>query len=203
MTKVPCIKCGAEILPSTAEETGGLCMPCKNGYRDQIEASKRYYEELKKYDPYRELSMSLVHRVHHTEAGYNGLTRDERLYHTLVVLRGEVYNGGFHQFFFNTSGGMYRDACTGLELLGAEQSLRLLEQAKNVLFGLVEPSDDQADRWSEMKQYSDDDDEPNWSTELCEIDKTFWQDPDKLSEKLDTFAVQRGLLDPFLRPPQK
>lgn len=28
--KVPCKKCGAMILPRTAEKTGGLCMPCYN-----------------------------------------------------------------------------------------------------------------------------------------------------------------------------
>jgi hypothetical protein len=203
MTKVPCSKCGAEILPSTADETGGLCMPCKNGYRDRIEASKRYYEELKKYDPYRELWMSLVDRVHHTDAGYDGLTRDERLYYALVVLQGEVYNGGFHQFFFNSSGGRCRDAIAGLELLDAQHSLSLLEQAKAALFGLAEPPEDQAERWEAMKQYSDDDAVPNWSIELAAIDKEFWQDPDKLSEKLDAFAVRRGLLDPFLQAPQQ
>jgi hypothetical protein len=26
-----CVNCGAEILPATAERTGGLCMPCKQG----------------------------------------------------------------------------------------------------------------------------------------------------------------------------
>ena len=26
--RVPCTRCGAEILPATAEKTGGVCMPC-------------------------------------------------------------------------------------------------------------------------------------------------------------------------------
>jgi hypothetical protein len=29
--KVHCSQCGAEILAATAQRTGGLCMPCKNG----------------------------------------------------------------------------------------------------------------------------------------------------------------------------
>ena len=37
MTKRRCQKCGALILPQTAERTGGVCMPCKNGTRDRIE----------------------------------------------------------------------------------------------------------------------------------------------------------------------
>src|SRR5688572_6762911 len=96
--KVPCTRCGAEILPTTAEETGGLCMPCKLGTRESIETSKRYYEELKKYDPFRELWRSLVDRVYHTGAGYEGLSSDERLYFAIRMLDGEMYNGGFHQY---------------------------------------------------------------------------------------------------------
>src|SRR5262245_1504033 len=30
--KTKCAKCAAEILISTAERTGGLCMPCKQGW---------------------------------------------------------------------------------------------------------------------------------------------------------------------------
>ena len=78
--KIPCVKCGAMILPATAERTGGVCMPCNQGIRQNIEASKRFYEEQKKYDPHRELWTSLVRRVHKTSEGFNGLTADEKLY---------------------------------------------------------------------------------------------------------------------------
>ncbi len=36
-TRVACQKCGASILPATAERTGGLCMPCKEGRRRDLE----------------------------------------------------------------------------------------------------------------------------------------------------------------------
>ena len=29
MERIPCSKCGAMILPATAQATGGICMPCK------------------------------------------------------------------------------------------------------------------------------------------------------------------------------
>lgn len=29
-TKIPCVNCGVLILPSTAEKTGGSCMPCSS-----------------------------------------------------------------------------------------------------------------------------------------------------------------------------
>ena len=31
--RIPCLKCGAAILPATAERTGGVCMPCKKKSR--------------------------------------------------------------------------------------------------------------------------------------------------------------------------
>ena len=33
ITRIPCNKCGSEILPTTAEATGGICMACKQGIR--------------------------------------------------------------------------------------------------------------------------------------------------------------------------
>src|SRR5262249_21517037 len=43
--RVPCIRCGVLILPTTADKTGGLCKPCSGGYRDQLEAARRRYHE--------------------------------------------------------------------------------------------------------------------------------------------------------------
>src|SRR5262249_28817394 len=139
MGKVACNKCGAEILTSTAEETGGLCMPCKLGTREQIDAGKRCYEELKKYDPFRELWKSLVNRVYHTKEGYSGLRDNERLYYAVSVLQGEVYNGGMHQYFSATSESKYRDAIAALKTLQAENAHKLVLKAKSVLFGDGEP----------------------------------------------------------------
>jgi hypothetical protein len=39
-TKIPCTTCGAQILPSTAARTGGVCMPCNAGYRGVLDESK-------------------------------------------------------------------------------------------------------------------------------------------------------------------
>jgi hypothetical protein len=43
--KVLCKECSVKILPSTADRTGGMCMPCKNGYRKNIEQAKEYYKK--------------------------------------------------------------------------------------------------------------------------------------------------------------
>lgn len=60
MEKIPCKDCGALILPVTAENTGGICMACKQGIRADIEKSRAYYASLREYDPVQELWKSLV-----------------------------------------------------------------------------------------------------------------------------------------------
>lgn len=197
--RVPCEQCGAYILPATAERNSGLCMACKQGIRQNIEASKRYYEEQRKYDPFRELWKSLVHRVYETDAGYQGLSAAERLYYSVGVLDGEVYNEGLHQFFSNTSGSMFQDVVDGLLELRANQALKLLLRAKDILFDHRDPPQDQEVRWQAMRKYPEDNSAPDWSIELEQVDKAYWDDPDGLSDRLRAFAEERGLVDPFRR----
>lgn len=183
------------ILPTTAERNGGLCMPCKSGYRKNIEASKKRHEEQKKYDPQRELWKSLVTRVHKTDAGFKGLSPDEKLYFAVGVLEGEVYNGGFDQFFWNSSGGYLRDAVSGLEILGAYQALDLLLKAKQVAFSVEPPPED----WEKRRILLRSREDKARDAALDALDKAYWKDPDKLSERLTRFAAERGLITPFLK----
>jgi len=198
-TYVPCTECGAEILPSTAEATGGICMACKQGIRQSIEDSKIYYQEQKKYDPVRELWSSLVDRVYKTDLGYAGLTPDERIYYSVCCLEGEVFNGGMEQFFSNSSGELYDDVVNGLLELKAFRSLALLTQAKDALFGDVDLPRDQQARNELMPEYPDDDslDRPAWIETLDKITTSFYEDLDGLGDRLDGFIRDRGLLEPF------
>jgi hypothetical protein len=43
--KQPCVRCGAPILDETARKTGGLCIPCKEGRREQMDAAAKLYAE--------------------------------------------------------------------------------------------------------------------------------------------------------------
>ena len=108
--KVPCSKCGVSILESTALRTDGLCMPCKGGYRESIDLGKRHIGQQRERmltDPYRELWVSLVELVHRSPSGFDGLSHPQKLYFAVSLLEGDVYNGGFHQYFFNNAGSYY------------------------------------------------------------------------------------------------
>lgn len=189
--KIPCTGCGAAILPSTAERTGGQCMPCKNGTRNKIEQAKKYYERERELDrtcPFRALWRELVDKVYKQEGGFSKLTEDERVYYSVNVLSCEVYNGGFIQYFNNTSGEHYRYAELGLIRLGAKNSLKLLRQAKTELFGDAGVSRDQVERWAQIRKRCE---EPDLDT----LDQQFYKDPDSLEDKLMGLAVETGLIE--------
>ena len=196
--RVPCRECGAEILPATAEATGGVCMACKQGIRKNIEVSKKYYEEQRKYNSLRELWTSLVKRVYETDDGFDSLTPDEQTYFALGVLDGEVYNGGMHQYFWNNSGAFYRSAMDGLLELKALEALRLLTEAAKLLFDDAVPEDRET-RCAMIKEYPDDPTvpTPEWAVALDRIDTEYCADPDRLGERLEEFARARGLVQPF------
>jgi hypothetical protein len=166
-------------------------MACKRGIRESIEQSKAYYireRELDETCPFRALWRDLVNRVHKTDDGFGKLSHDEQMYFAVGLLDGEVYNGGFTQYFHNSSGDYYVCAEAGLEALGASNSLRLLRLAKDAIFGSSPVPDSQARRWGEGQ-----DDETE--AILSELDDQFYKDPDNLGDKMEAFAKDRGLVE--------
>lgn len=188
--KIPCTECEAMVLPSTAERTGGLCMPCKNGTRKSMDLAKERAakeRELEKTCPYRALWRELVDRVYNQDGGFSALSENEKLYYSVNVLSGEVYNGGFDQYFNNTSAEHYRNAEHGLVQLGATNSLKLLRQAKEQLFGSNQVPKGQTERWDLIRKLN----RPN---DLDALDTEFYKDQDELDNKLEGFAVEVGLV---------
>ena len=170
-------------------------MACKRGIRQNLEASKERYKKQKEHDPIRELWLSLVDRVHKGPEGFAGLTVDEQLYFAVGVLDGEVYNGGFEQFFHNSSGEYFDEAIKGLNLLGAESALLLFQRATGLLFGDGSPSKNRGVRWEQMRSLPDGvtDQLPDWYIELETLDQQYCRDPDNLSAKLEAFARSKLL----------
>jgi hypothetical protein len=163
-------------------------MPCKGGYRDRIEAGKRRREEEKKYDQSaeRQYWLALSSRVHASPNGFSMLAPIERTYFALGCLIGEVYNGGLHQFFFNSSGSMYGSALDGLYELEAHETAGLLTRSKELLFGSEPVPQGTAER-RKLLQARD------TPPELEELDKAFWKNSEKLDERCKTYASDHQL----------
>jgi hypothetical protein len=171
------------MLATTAARTGGVCMACKQGIRQQIEAGKAYYRKQREPDSFRDYWTNLVRRVHTAPDGFYRLSSVEQIYYAVVVLRGEVYNGGMHQFFFNSD--FYEEALNGLQTLGASRSRELLLAAREELFPNGNPPRDTATRRATL---------PEPFSALETIDKEFWKDPDGLDERLRKFALENRLV---------
>ena len=110
--RLPCRACGHLILPTTAARNDGLCIPCKGGYRQTIEDGKPFHTERRRYlaSPQALYWSALVNRVYDGGEGFAGLSPAERSYYAVSVLSGEVHNGGFDQYFGNSSGDQYQAA---------------------------------------------------------------------------------------------
>jgi hypothetical protein len=188
--RVGCKDCGAMILSSTAARNGGICMPCKNGTRKSIDLAKEHYAqecELNRTCPFRALWRELVDKVHNRVGGFEALSEAEKQYYAVRVLVGEVYNGGFDQYFHNSSADYFRYAELGLMRIGATESLALLRTSKAVVFGDDSVPREKSVRWMRLKSTND-------SPVLELLDSKFWTDPDSLETKLERFAYDERLV---------
>lgn len=168
-------------------------MPCKSGTRSQIEASKdatKRQRELDATDPFRLYWRELVDRVYKSDSGVAHLSDVERQYWAVGCLSGEVYNGGFDQYFHNSSGATYSAAVDGLKAMGATKTLLLLQKAKQMIFGFADvPKESCARRTIQTSVES-----ASLQQRLESLDKQFGEDPDELATRSETFAVNHGLV---------
>jgi len=142
------------------------------------------------------LWLSLCDRILDTPDEYAALSADERFYFVVGRLKGEVNNGGFEQYFYNSAGDNYHEALAGLELLGAYHAADLLKRAAVLAFdGEAPPAD-----WDERRRaiVMEDENTP-WSSAISDLDDIFYDaNSDNLEERLTQFAMEKGLLTPFL-----
>lgn len=197
--KIPCCDCGVLILQETAERNGGLCIPCKSGTRAKIEASKvaaKRERELDATDPFRIYWRKLVDMIYKTPGGLSSLSEVERQYWAVGCLSGDVYNGGFDQYFYNSSGSTYISALHGLDAMGAVVSLNLLQRAKQVIFEFNDVPEDTGARRAMLASVQN----ASLQQRLDELDKNFWADPDKLAVLSEGFAIRHGLVQENAQP---
>ena len=94
-------------------------MPCK-WLPAELEDGKRFHAGGARYlaSPQALYWSALVNRVYDGREGFAGLSPAERSYYAVSVLSGEVHNGGFDQYFGNSSGDQYQAARAGLRGVG-------------------------------------------------------------------------------------
>ncbi len=176
-------------------------MACKQGFRSNLERAKEFYRKQRLPNPQRDYWSALVNRIYHTDAGYSGITQIERVYCLGCVVNGEVYNGGLHQFYSNSSGDRYSETLDALQQLGAVHSRRIVVRSCELLFpGMDAPPIDRQDRCRILPWWPNSPADPPapWADELARLDKEYWADPDDLSTALTRYGIAHGL---FTEPP--
>jgi hypothetical protein len=193
--KVACSDCGTMILASTAAANGGKCMPCKRGQRGRIEQGKlRRAEQRERQlnpDPATKHWRWMVNQVYRTPEGFAGLTAENQGFFAAFLLEGEVYNGGFHQYFSNSAADFFADAVRGFEEIGALACARLAREAKQIAFGERDVPGGAA-RWDEISRMGS-----AREKKLGELDRLFGQEAVKLRELAANYARKHRLLDGF------
>lgn len=187
---VNCIECNNPMLLRTALKHDGKCVPCARGYRESIESGQRYYAEQKKLrdHPADAHWRSLCTKVGDPTIGFETLTKAEKIYFAVSLLEGEVFNGGFEQYFTNSSADYFSTALDGFEALNDSVSLSLVNRAKERLFGDEEVETDHARRNIQCKRLGHFDDSFDYG-DLDEIDREFVSHYEEaLRQKLLQFA---------------
>ncbi len=165
-------------------------MPCKSGRRKSIEAAEEHYAQDRERDrtcPFRALWKELVDRVYNQPGGFEALSAAEKQYFSVRVLVGEVYNGGFEQYFHNSSADYYEYAEAGLMRIGSKESLALLRASRAVVFGDDDVPAERSQRWLRLRRMGN-------PQALDLLDSRFCADPDSLDAKLERFAHDEGLV---------
>ncbi len=153
-----CLECGATILVATAAKTGGKCIPCARGTRAKIEESKRRAIEQREWERKKHEALERIKRIAHPTFG-DFLTEEDpigvlwpflvdtvfrersaqenvellmpnaQVLYFAQILDAEVFNGGFHQYFSNSSGKYAHETVVALKTLKAPLAANVLLRA--------------------------------------------------------------------------
>lgn len=113
---------------------------------------------------------------------FHDLSRPEQVFRAVWELEGDVNNGGFHQYFFNSSGDTAFAVVDALEAIGAEQAARIVARASGIFPGSAPPRD-REERQALLASFG-----PEQEAALARLDEEFFGYPDNLTELLHAYV---------------
>jgi hypothetical protein len=143
-----------------------------------------------------QFAIELSNLVFYREAalGFDSLSEVEKTAFIIDGLEREVNNGGFPQFFLNSSGDHAAATPAALRAIGAPEMARIVEAAL-APFGPAGPSSDQATRQNQLDSLGEA--EEVWSG----CDSRFYEYPENLALLLRRFvAVRQNDFGPPMPP---
>jgi hypothetical protein len=115
---------------------------------------------------------------------YEELTAPEKVFVSVWELEAEVNNGGFLQYFFNSSGDNAKHSVCALERIGATNVAALFKQANSVFANGLPSSDSEICR-PQVEKLSEEQ-----KKFLDELDQKFYKRSDNLTELLYDFVTK-------------
>ncbi len=116
--------------------------------------------------------------------GFEGLGDAEKVFVCVWELEGQVNNGGFHQFFFNSSGEYSVEAVSAFEKIGATKMAGIIQRA-NTMFKDGRPPKNWESRQEELLKM------PESATEEMErLTNEFYKYPDDVDKLLYQFVLK-------------
>lgn len=121
-----------------------------------------------------ELSYGIYDKIH--KKGFESLSHVERVLYHVYWLESEVNNGGFDQFFFNSSGDYALDTPAALDEIGAHHTANLVRRALGIFPG-GSPSRDRKQRIEQLDSM-----EETIRDQFDDLDSEFFEYQDPLGE---------------------
>ena len=118
------------------------------------------------------------------QKGFKSLTKKEQQIYAIWWLEGEVNNGGFNQYFWNSAGNHAGLALQTLQQMGATKTADLLSQAIEAAFGDVLPPS-RSERQDALLK-----DEEAKSKKLDELDQVFYLYQEDISQLMNEYLKQ-------------
>jgi len=131
-----------------------------------------------------DLIIALQERValRESEVGFDGLSEPERVFLCVQDVESEVNNGGFLQYFYNSSGNRALFASRSFETIGASHTAGIVKRACAV-FPNGEPPSDRTEREELLERI-----EEQIEDALSELDDAFYEYNDDLENLVLTYV---------------
>lgn len=113
-----------------------------------------------------------------SDDSFSNLTEVERVFIYVDMLEGQVNNGGFDQFFFNSSGDYAHEILTAYKQIKAYRTVELIEKAIDLFPSLPIPKDTEARRQIMLGINE------SISNEWDKLDNKFYQYEDNIAKLL-------------------
>lgn len=119
------------------------------------------------------------------QVGFDALRPAEQVLFTVWGLMGQVENGGFAQYFYNSSGDHAAAALASLREIGAAEKAPIAERTIDVLFGGAAPRD-REERIARLERLDE-----RAARELEALDESFYASPEDLVRLLYEYVTLR------------